>query len=158
MSKLDAILSRLDGVKKTSSGYIARCPAHNDKGPSLSLKENERGNVILHCFAGCSHVDVVESIGLKESDLFAESRLTPNQIYYTNAQKEELEIQIWYVAIGLSDLKNRVRILPNDYQILWRCVRSLKREYRRLMKANEVEICRKIRVVLTQLNSKEEAA
>ena len=47
------ILDRLEGVRKFGSGWIAKCPAHKDRSPSLSIKEGERG-VMLRCFAGCS--------------------------------------------------------------------------------------------------------
>ena len=37
------ILDRLDGVRPTGDGrWIARCPAHDDRSPSLSIREAER--------------------------------------------------------------------------------------------------------------------
>ena len=49
----DALLSRLDGVKKTGHGqWIARCPAHEDRSPSLSIAEKD-DRVLVHCHAGC---------------------------------------------------------------------------------------------------------
>jgi hypothetical protein len=72
-----AILSRLDRVKLTGpSKWQARCPAHDDKGPSLSVRELDDGRVLLHCFAGCSVGEVVAAVGLELSDLFP-PRLTP---------------------------------------------------------------------------------
>ena len=47
------LLARLDGVRKQSSGWVARCPAHEDKKASLSINEGEKG-VLLKCHAGCS--------------------------------------------------------------------------------------------------------
>lgn len=68
---IDAILSRLDRVKRTSAGtWMARCPAHADKGPSLSLRETGDGKVLLHCFAGCSVHEVVAAVDLTLEDLF----------------------------------------------------------------------------------------
>lgn len=65
------ILSRLDKVRQTGKGtWIARCPAHDDKGPSLSLREVEDGRVLLHCFAECLPVDVLTSLGLDWSAAF----------------------------------------------------------------------------------------
>lgn len=52
---------------------MARCPAHEDRNPSLSLKEGRDGRALLYCFAGCQLVDVVAALGLSMSDLFAES-------------------------------------------------------------------------------------
>ena len=67
---IDNILQRLDKVKKAGNGYQARCPAHDDSGPSLSLLEGDDGRVLLHCFAGCSTAAVVADIGLTMVDLF----------------------------------------------------------------------------------------
>lgn len=46
---LDDIVTRLDRVKKSGKGYQACCPAHDDNGPSLSLREGDDGRVLLHC-------------------------------------------------------------------------------------------------------------
>lgn len=72
------ILQHLEKVKKTSKGYQARCPAHDDGGPSLSLREGDDGRVLMHCFAGCSTAAVVAAIGLQLSDLFPPSN-TPRR-------------------------------------------------------------------------------
>lgn len=67
----DTLLSRLDNVKTTGPNkWVARCPAHDDRGPSLAVRELEDGRVLLHCFAGCSVDEVVGAVGLEMSDLF----------------------------------------------------------------------------------------
>jgi hypothetical protein len=72
MSAIDLVTSRLDPahLKRQGKGWVARCPAHADKGPSLSINEGDDGRVLLHCFAGCSVHDVVAAIGLSVVDLF----------------------------------------------------------------------------------------
>lgn len=70
----ESLISRLDKVKATGSGrWQAKCPAHADNGPSLSIRELDDGRILVHCFAGCSAIDVVESVGLEISDLFPAS-------------------------------------------------------------------------------------
>lgn len=65
------LLSRLDKVRQTGRGtWTARCPSHDDKGPSLSLKEVEDGRILLHCFAGCEAAEVLASVGLDWSAVF----------------------------------------------------------------------------------------
>jgi hypothetical protein len=65
------ILNRLQGVRKrTSDQWSARCPAHDDKGPSLSIRELDDGRTLLHCFAGCDVADVVAAVGLELDSLF----------------------------------------------------------------------------------------
>lgn len=61
----DALLSRLDAVKRTGTNrYIARCPAHNDRHPSLSVRELDDGRVLLHCWAGCDVASILDGVGL----------------------------------------------------------------------------------------------
>lgn len=65
------ILPLLTKVRKRQAGqYSACCPAHADNGPSLSVRENPDGAVLLHCFAGCEVSAVVAAIGLELHDLF----------------------------------------------------------------------------------------
>jgi hypothetical protein len=71
--RVEVLLSRLDKVRRTGAGrWIARCPAHDDRTPSLSIRELDDGRVLLHCFAGCSAADVLSAVGLELSDLFPE--------------------------------------------------------------------------------------
>jgi len=70
---IDDLLSRLDKVRKTGTGsgrWIACCPAHDDKSPSLSIRELEDGRVLLHCHCGCSPADVLAAVGLEFADLY----------------------------------------------------------------------------------------
>lgn len=67
----DKLLSRLEGVRATGEDrWSARCPAHEDRSPSLSVRETGDGTVLLRCFAGCGAADVVAAVGLEFSDLF----------------------------------------------------------------------------------------
>lgn len=70
----DTLLSRLDKVKRTGKGtWIACCPAHEDKRPSLSIRETDDGRILLHDFSGnCSAAEIVAAVGLDLSDLFPE--------------------------------------------------------------------------------------
>jgi len=70
MSALD-LVSRLDHCRATGDGkWIARCPAHEDKSPSLSIMEKSDGRVLIHCHAGCGATDVLASVGLDYDSLF----------------------------------------------------------------------------------------
>lgn len=66
-----ALLDRLDRVKQTGpQRWIAACPAHDDKSPSLSIRETDDGRILLHDFAGCDVHSVLSALGLSLSDLF----------------------------------------------------------------------------------------
>ena len=70
----EKLISRLDGVRTTGNDrWLARCPAHDDKSPSLAIREVD-DRVLIHCFAGCSPQEIVSVVGLDLSDLFPESR------------------------------------------------------------------------------------
>ena len=71
MTAATALLDRLDGVRETGRGrWLARCPAHADRSPSLSITEGDDGRVLVHCFAGCGAAEIVAAVGLELSDLF----------------------------------------------------------------------------------------
>ncbi len=75
-----ALLDRLDGVRKTGRDrWVARCPAHEDRRASLSIRELCDGRVLLHDFAGCDVVTVLQTIGLDLSALFPEKPLGDRQ-------------------------------------------------------------------------------
>ena len=67
----DALLPRLDRVRRTGDRrWIACCPAHDDRRPSLTIREADDGRVLLCCFGGCQTADVLDALGLSWSDLF----------------------------------------------------------------------------------------
>lgn len=67
----DILLSLLSKVKRTKpDSWLACCPAHDDKSPSLSIRETADGRVLVHCFAGCAVHEIVSAVGLDTSDLF----------------------------------------------------------------------------------------
>jgi hypothetical protein len=72
IAMIEYFISRLDGVKRTGPGrYIAQCPSHKDKSPSLTIAEKD-GKVLFHCFAGCEPADVLTAVGLTFADLYPE--------------------------------------------------------------------------------------
>jgi len=65
------LIERLDMVRQTGPDrWLARCPAHADRSPSLSVRETGDGTVLIHCFAGCGAAEVVQAVGLELRDLF----------------------------------------------------------------------------------------
>jgi hypothetical protein len=70
-AQLEAVLTRLKGVRRKGNGWMALCPAHADRNPSLSVRE-ENGKVLLHCFAGCTVESICAALGMTMRDLFSE--------------------------------------------------------------------------------------
>ena len=65
------LLDRLDRVRQVGPGrWIAACPAHDDRSPSLSVRELDDGRILVHDFGGCDTQLVLGAVGLSLSDLF----------------------------------------------------------------------------------------
>ncbi len=78
MSKLDALLARLEGVRATGPGrWAARCPAHPDRSPSLTIRATDDDKTLLHCFAGCPTDDILAAIGMEWQDLYPDHDVRP---------------------------------------------------------------------------------
>jgi hypothetical protein len=50
------------GGHKAGVGWMARCPAHDDREPSLSIREADDGKVLVHCHAGCEQHRVIAAL------------------------------------------------------------------------------------------------
>ena len=65
------LLDRLQGVRTSGPGrWLARCPGHEDRSPSLSIRELADGRVLLHDFGGCDADSILAAVGLEFADLF----------------------------------------------------------------------------------------
>lgn len=69
---VDRLLERLEQVKKVNGGWMARCPAHDDRKASLSIGEGQDGRALVCCQAGCATADVLATRGLTMADLMPE--------------------------------------------------------------------------------------
>lgn len=68
-----SILARLRRVRQSGKGWMAECPGHDDRKPSLHVGEEDDGRIRMRCFAGCSREDVVRAMGLTLADLFPQN-------------------------------------------------------------------------------------
>ena len=107
---LDAILSLLEGARRTGRGWTARCPAHADRQASLSVNEGHDGRILLHCFAGCSSLSVVHALGLELCDLF------PARAFRTDpTRSEQAEVRQWR---QIADWRAAVGVLGTEAAIV----------------------------------------
>ena len=77
MSAIETVLHAAEQVSERApkrvgpDRWMALCPAHADRNPSLSIRaQHER--VLLHCFGGCETTAVLEALRLDWPDLFEE--------------------------------------------------------------------------------------
>jgi hypothetical protein len=65
----EVVLPKLDRIKKSGAGYMARCPVHDDGTASLSVAAGKEHPVVFHCHAGCQPDDIIAKLGLGWEDL-----------------------------------------------------------------------------------------
>ncbi len=67
---LDALRAHGSDPRRNESGWSAKCPAHSDESPSLSVDEGEDGCALMYCHAGCATEAIASGLGLTTADLF----------------------------------------------------------------------------------------
>ena len=106
----DAVIDRLTsmgcGPRRSGEGWTARCPAHDDRNPSLTIAEGVDVDVLLHCHTGCSFEDIRTAIG---ADVFAVS---------SSDDKRRVVATYRYVDEYGTLLAEKVRYDPKDFR--WR--------------------------------------
>jgi len=74
MSDVDWVIQRFDKVRQTGKDqWMACCPGHEDKSPSLSIKDTPE-KILIYCHAGCDPALILGNVGLEMADLFHTDR------------------------------------------------------------------------------------
>lgn len=119
---INNLLGRLSKVKSTGrNSWLACCPAHDDRSPSLSIKEESDGHILLHCFAGCSVVDVVGAVGVDIGDLFPEQvhhKAPVRKKFYATDILEAIKFESQIVLLAAFELKQNKPLDETDLQRL----------------------------------------
>ena len=114
---IHALVERLENCRQiTKDSYKAKCPAHADGSPSLSIKEKSDGRILIHCFAGCGAHEILDAIGLEYSALFppdGEYRSLVAQLH-TKAPRETIDSLV--VEIAEHDLARGMRLSDTDIE------------------------------------------
>ena len=92
--ELVALGNLLENVRRTSRGFLARCPNHDDRHPSLAVTEAE-DRLLVHCWAGCATRDVLSAMGLDFSALFLDHGKTRGTTPRTGPRQPE-RVPRWY--------------------------------------------------------------
>jgi hypothetical protein len=87
---IDQLLHHLDGVRRSGQRWVARCPAHQDKNPSLSIREGERG-LLLKCWAGCTIKEICDALRLPINEIFFDIHVAPEEIRKRHTERRERE-------------------------------------------------------------------
>lgn len=121
--KIEEFVSRLNGVKQTGRGqWLARCPAHEDRSPSLSIAGGDDGRVLVKCFAGCDVHEIATAVGLTVSDLFpdrpADRPFTPRKYFPAADVLEALADEVMVVWVISRDMEMLKPVSIDDFDRL----------------------------------------
>jgi hypothetical protein len=109
--RVENFIGLLSKAKQTGRNrWLACCPAHDDRSPSMTVSESDDGKILCHCFAGCSIEEICGSVGINLSDIMPErapdamaipaKRLKHNPLDVLRA----MEFNATVVAIAASDM------------------------------------------------------
>lgn len=123
------LLSRLTKVKPRGKGrWMACCPAHGDKSPSLSIRETQDGRVLLHCWVGCGAADILDAIGLDFAALFPETeehhKPRERQPFSPRDALSALSVEVGYLAAFVRQAKAG-KVTEQDRQRMLTCAQRI---------------------------------
>ena len=110
MPKLDVLLSRLNFRRTGKDSYMAKCPAHDDRTASLTIREIDQDHILLKCFAGCETENVLGAIGLSFSDVM------PDRVRDELRKPQQIPFNARDVLAALYDQCILVVMYANDVQ------------------------------------------
>lgn len=124
---LEKVLNRLDKVKSTGrSKWMACCPAHDDKDPSLSITEAGDGTVLLKCWAGCTAAEIVEAIGLGLRDLFPDTGRFQGRPARKGPSRAAIEFESKILGAAAAQLRRGQPLSERDQQRVKEAVQFLE--------------------------------
>lgn len=126
-------LHGLKKVRRSSPGeWVACCPAHNDKSPSLAVKQADDGRILIHCFAGCSVQEVVAARGVDLGDLFPErligEKLTPIG-FNPRTLLKAMAFNAMIVGLVAGDIVEGRPVSEKDMRTIWK----IKKEFEEIV-------------------------
>ena len=120
---VETLLSLCRNVRRTGNGrWLCSCPAHEDRHPSMNVREVEDGKVLVICRSGCSTQSILDALGLEWEALFPdkpafalerELRKFPASDVLTALADEAM-----LVAVAASNLAQGVELTAEDRQRL----------------------------------------
>jgi len=116
---IDQLLTCLDKARRTGDGkWLACCPAHQDKSPSLAIKQTDDGKILIHCFAGCEVDAIVSAVGLTLAALMPDNPTYKKGSKPPKFNKYELFDRITYestiLSLAIRQLINNIPLTLND--------------------------------------------
>lgn len=106
------------GGRRSGSQYVARCPAHDDSNPSLSISEKD-GRLLVKCHAGCEQTAVV--FALRACGLWPDANTSGQWVDWQNGIRYHREwgtprIEYRYTDEAGEHLYSIVRFEPKTFR------------------------------------------
>jgi hypothetical protein len=112
-------------ARRAGDGWMAHCPAHDDKQPSLSISYRD-GVVLIHCHAGCAQAEVISALrarGLWSSRAKRHAGQTATKVLIAHEKRQESDrreraLAIWQASSSAEGtlvetyLRSRGIVLP----------------------------------------------
>lgn len=121
---VSVILNALQKVKRTGQGrYVALCPVHDDRKPSMAITETTEGGVLIHCFAcGANGAEVCNALGIDQSELFPPRldndyknvRKKPPLLFTDRQLLECIEFETLIVALCAKEIAQGKQLSQSD--------------------------------------------
>ena len=103
----EAVANALGG-RKAGAAWMAKCPAHEDREPSLSIKDTDNGKVLVCCHAGRDQQQVIAALkarGIWSNPCRSPGRMIGAQSGATNDQRRgdanrtQAALRIWKATV-----------------------------------------------------------
>lgn len=120
------LLNRLEKVKRTGQGrWIARCPAHDDRNPSLAITEKADGMVLVKCFSGCGIDAITAAAGIEMADLFPEplpetkyEKVQRRELFHSKDVLAALAFETTVVAVAAAEIQRKGYLNDREFERL----------------------------------------
>jgi hypothetical protein len=131
---MHAILSHFDRVRATSknNAYNCLCPAHDDRNASLSIKIQDDGRILMHCFAGCDIESILSAVGLTLDDIIPQriDLLKPQgKAFNPYAVLKSLKDDALFLYLCATHIESKKDLPESDKQKLLDTIGKLKEAY-----------------------------
>lgn len=128
------ILSHFDRVRATSknNAYNCLCPAHDDRNASLSIKIQDDGRILMHCFAGCDIESILGAVGLSLDDIIPQriDLLKPSgKAFNPFAILKTMKDEALFVYMCANEIEQGKTLQSSDKEKLLDTISKLKEAY-----------------------------
>lgn len=125
-------VDRLEGVIGKAPRWRALCPCHKSKNKTRTLLVTEKGDgiITMHCFAGCSVVDITSAVGVSLHDLFPKSdHGKPTFGLFTKSLAASMQRDLLLCWVFINDIAAGRDPKPGDKAKAKECARRLSAAY-----------------------------